>query len=96
VVAVRRVPLSATGLHAASCAERLLRFAAKPVLLLAITGGEVERHESSDPRSLRDITGLTRAKMPPLCGNIRIRVDECRLNEKLTRASATILSMFFS
>ena len=26
------------GLHAASCAERLLRFAAKPVCLLAIAG----------------------------------------------------------
>jgi hypothetical protein len=56
----------------------------------------VERHEASHPRSLGDITGLTRGKMSPLCGNIRIRVDECRLNEKLVGASATILSMFFS
>jgi hypothetical protein len=58
----------------------------------------VERHEASHPRSLGDITGLTRGKMSPLCGNIRIRVDECRLNESWSapRASATILSMFFS
>jgi hypothetical protein len=47
----------------------------------------VERHESSNPGSLRDVTGLTRSKMPSLCGNVRIRVDECRLNEKLVGAA---------
>jgi hypothetical protein len=31
-------PVVRSRCHAASCAERLLRFAAKPVLLLAITG----------------------------------------------------------
>ena len=64
-------------------AEGLLRLPSKHVLLLAVAGREVERDQSGNACSLCDITSLTRGKMSPLCGNVRIRVEECRLNKKL-------------
>ena|SRR6478672_4711404 len=63
--------------------EGLLRLASQPVLLLAVAGREVERDKSGNACSLRDVTSLTCRKMSPLCGNIRICIEECRLNKKL-------------
>src|SRR5437879_5461423 len=53
------------------------------VLLVAIAGGEVEGDKSQNARSFCDVTGLTCSKMPPLCGNLRIRVKKRRLDEEL-------------
>ncbi len=64
-------------------AEGSFRLASKPVALVAIAGREVEGDKSRNARSLCDVTGLTRREMPPLCGNLRIRVKECRLDEEL-------------
>src|SRR5262245_12889222 len=64
-------------------AEGLLCLASKPVLLLAVAGREVERDKSGNACPLCDVTSLTRGKMSPLCGNIRICIEECRLNKKL-------------
>ena len=64
-------------------AEGLLCLASKPVLLLAVAGREVERDKLGNACSPCDITSLTRRKMSPLCGNVRICVEECRLNKKL-------------
>ena len=64
-------------------AEGSFRLASKTVALVAIAGREVEGDKSGNARSLCDVTGLTRREMPPLCGNLRIRVKECRLDEEL-------------
>jgi hypothetical protein len=64
-------------------AEGSFHFASKAVFLVAIAGGEVEGNKSRNARSLCDVTGLTCRKMPPLCGNLRIRVKKRRLDEEL-------------
>jgi hypothetical protein len=43
----------------------------------------VEGDKSRNARSLCDVTGLTCSKMPPLCGNLRVRVKKRRLDEEL-------------
>ena len=72
---------------AALRAEGLLRLASKPVLLLAVAGREVERDKSGNTCSLCDIASLTRRQMSPLCSNIRICIEESRLNKKLVRSA---------
>jgi hypothetical protein len=67
----------------ASRAEGLLRLASKPALLLAVAGREVERDKSGNTCALCDVASLTRGKMSPLCSNIRICIEESRLNKKL-------------
>ena len=64
-------------------AEGSFHLASKPVLLVAIAGREVEGDKSRNARSPCDVTGLTCRKMPPLCGNLHIRVKKRRLDEEL-------------
>src|SRR5262249_14435387 len=44
---------------------------------------EMEGDKSRNACSPCDVTGLTCRKMPPLCGNLRIRVKKRRLDEQL-------------
>src|SRR5262245_52639200 len=68
-------------------AEGLLCLASKPVLLLAVAGREVEWDKSRNICSPCDVTSLARGEVSPLCGNIRICLEECGLNKKLVRTA---------
>jgi hypothetical protein len=70
--------LASTFVRSRLIAEGFFPFASKPVVLVAIAGREVEGDKSGNARSLCDIAGLTRRKVPPLRRNLRIRVEKGR------------------